>query len=76
MNILDADLPDLEVMEGVMMENCRMEVLMEGKVTLLTQMDDGLFYEDIQCHQRIGPGCIHLVFVQQTSTTKVKCMIV
>ena len=47
--ILDTDLHSLEVTEGVMMENHSMEVLMEGKVTHLTQTDDSHFYEDTQC---------------------------
>ena len=53
--ILDADLPSLEVMEEVMMENCRMEVLMEGKVTCLTQTGNGHFYEDTQCLPWVDP---------------------
>ena len=53
--ILDANLPSLEVMEEVMMENCHMEVLMEGKVTRLTQTGDGHFYEDTQCLPWIDP---------------------
>ena len=48
--ILDADLPS-------------MEVLMEGKVTHLTQTINGHFYEDTQCLLQIGPGCTRLAFV-------------
>ena len=44
--ILEANLPSLEVMEEVMMENHHMEVLMEGKVTHLTQTGNSHFYED------------------------------
>ena len=44
--ILDTDLHSLEVTEGVMMENHSMEVLMEGKVTHLTQTGNSHFYED------------------------------
>ena len=56
--ILDADLPSLEVMEEVMMENHCMEALMEGKVTHLTQTDNSCFYEDTQCLLQIRPECI------------------
>ena len=73
--ILDADLPSMEVTEGVMMENHHMELLMEGKVTHLTQTSNGHFYEDTQCLLQIRPGCTHLAFMQQTNTPRVKCMI-
>ena len=73
--ILDTDLPSMEVMEGVIMENHRMEGLMEGKVTHLTQTSNSHSYEDTQCLLQIRPGCTHLAFVRQTNTTRVKFMI-
>ena len=73
--ILDANLPSLEVMEGVMIENHHIGVLMEGKVTHLTQTDNSHFYENTQCLLQIRPKCTHLVFMQQINTTRVKYMI-